>query len=164
MTDCKPVSVSMNSGLANSLFLSDQQADQATIKWYQSAIGSLIWPAVHTRPDISYSTGVFSRYYVNLSPINCNLVTQIFRYSAGALELGITFRSDATDELVGYTDSDWAGLKDGQKSTGGYAFLLSGWPVSHQSKQPANVALFSIKAEYMATKEAKKRPCGLLNF
>ena len=126
MTDCKPVSVPMNPGVANSLLPSDQQADRATIKWYQSAIGSLIWPAVHTRPDISYSTGVFSRYYVNLSPINCNLVTQIFRYSAGALELGITFRSDATDELVGYTDSDWAGLKDGQKSTGGYAFLLSG--------------------------------------
>ncbi len=36
--------------------------------------------------------------------------------------------------MVGYTDSDWAGIQDWQKSKGGYAFLLSVGPVSHQSK------------------------------
>lgn len=156
MTDCKPVSIPMNPGVAHSLLPSDQQADRATIKWYQSAIGSLIWPAVHTRPNISYSVGVLSWYCTNPGPIHCNLVTQIFRYFAKTLDLGITFRSDATDELVGYTDSDWAGLKDGRRSIGGYAFLLSGGPVSHQSKQQATVALSSTKAEYMATTEAGK--------
>lgn len=47
-------------------------------------------------------------------------------------------------------------LKDGRKSTGGYTFLLSGGPVSHQSKQQATVALSSTEAEYMATTEAGK--------
>ncbi len=131
MTDCKPVSVPMNQGVANSVLLSDQQADWATIKWYQSAIVSLMWPGVNTRPDISYSVWVLSLYCANPGPINCNLVTQIFRSLAGTLGLSITFRSDATDELVGYTDFDWAGLKDGRKSTGGYASLLSSGPVSH---------------------------------
>ena len=42
MTDCKPVSIPINPGVANSLFLSNQQANRATIKWYQSAIGSFI--------------------------------------------------------------------------------------------------------------------------
>ncbi len=85
-----------------------------------------MWPAVYTRPDISYSVGVLSRYFTNLSTTYYNLLIQIFRYLAGTLEVGITFKSDSTDELVGYTDSDWAGLKDGQRSTGGYTFLLSG--------------------------------------
>ena len=164
MADCKPASVPMNPGVANSLLPSDNQADRATIKWYQSAIGSLMWPAVHTRPDISYSVGVLSRYCANPGPIHCNLVIQIFRYLAGTLDFGITFRSDSTDELVGYTDSDWAGLKDGRRSTGGYAFILSGGPVSHQSKQQSTVALSSTEAEYMATTEAGKEALWVARF
>ncbi len=164
MTDCKPVSIPMNPGVANSLLLSDQQTDRATIKWYQSAISSLMWPAVHTRPDISYSVGVLSRYCANPGLIHCNLVTQIFRYLAGTLKLGITFRSDATDELVGHTDSDWAGLKEELKSTGGYAFLFFGGLVSHQSKQQATIAISSTEAEYMATTEAEKEALWIAQF
>ena len=59
---------------------------------------------------------VLSRYCANPGPVYCNLVTQIFRYLARTLELGITFRFNAMDELVGYPDSDWAGLKDGWTS------------------------------------------------
>ncbi len=164
MTDCKPLSISMNPCVANSLLLSKHQADRATIKWYQSAIGSLMWPSVHTRPDISYLVGVLSRYCANLGFIHCNLVIQIFRYSAGTLELGITFKSNVTDELVGYTDSDRAGLKDRRRSTGGYAFLFSVGPVSHQSKQQATDALSSTEAEYMATTEAIKEALWIGQF
>ncbi len=77
MSDCKPVSIPMNQGVANSL-PSESQADKVTIMWYQSAIGSLMWPVVHARPDISYSVGVLSRYCTNPGPIHCNLVIQIF--------------------------------------------------------------------------------------
>ena len=108
--------------------------------------------------------GVFSRYCANPGPILCNLVIQIFRYLAWILELGINFKSNVTDELVGYTDSDWARLKDGQRSTGGYAFLFSVRPVSHQSKQQANVALSSTEAEYMATTEAEKEALWIGRF
>ncbi len=164
MTDCKTVSVPMNPGVANSLIPSDQQADRATIKCYQSAISSLMWPAVHTRLNISYSVRVLSRYCANPGPIHCNLVTQIFRYLAGTLELGMIFKSDATDELVGYTDSDWAGLKDGRKSTGGYAFLLSRGLGSHQSKQQATFDLSSTETEYMATTEPGKEALWIAQF
>ncbi len=69
MTDSKPSSIPMNPGVANSLLPSKHQADQDTIKWDPSAIASLVWPAVHTRPDISYLVGVPSRYYANPGPI-----------------------------------------------------------------------------------------------
>lgn len=164
MANCKPASIPMNPGVANSLLPSEQQADQAIIKWYQSAIGSLIRPAVHTRPDISYSVGVLSRYCANPGPIHCNLVIHIFRYLAGTLGLGITFRSESADELVGYTDSDWACLKDGQKSIEGYAFLLYGGLVSHQPKQQPIVVLSSAEAEYMATTEAGKEALWIARF
>lgn len=59
---------------------------------------------------------------------------------------------------------DWAGLKDGRKSTDGYTFLLSGGPVSHQSKQKATVTLCSTKAEYMATTKAEKEALWIAQF
>ncbi len=90
MTRCKPATVHMNPGVANSLLPYDGNADKATIKWYQSAIGFLIWPAVHTRPDIAYSVGVLSCYCSNPRPTNCNLVVQVFRYLSSTLGLGIT--------------------------------------------------------------------------
>ena len=126
------------------------------ITYGSTAIDSLMCPDVHTQLDISDSVGVLSHYCANPGPIHCNSVTQIFRYLAETLELGITFESDSIDDLVGYTGSDWAGLKYRRKSTGGYAFLLSGGPVSHQPKQQPTVALFSTGAKYMATPEAGK--------
>ncbi len=91
MIDCKPLPSPINVGVANSVLQSDQQADQATIKLYQSPIGSLIWSVVDTQSHISYSVKVLSRYCANLGFIYCNLVIQIFQYLAGILELGITF-------------------------------------------------------------------------
>ena len=64
----------MNPVLANLLLHSENQADQVTIRWYQPAISYFIWPVVNTQPDISYSVGVFSRYYANPRPIYCNLI------------------------------------------------------------------------------------------
>ncbi len=147
ITDCKPASLPMNPGAANSLQPFDGTADPKTIKWYQSAIGPLIWPAVYTRPDIAYSVGVLSQYCSNPGPTNCSLVVQVFRYLFGTLDLGITFQADSIDKLVNYTDSDYAGLVDGRKSTGRYIFMLSGGPLSHQSKLQNTVASSSNEAE-----------------
>ena len=79
-----------------------------------------MWPAVHTRPDIAYSVRVLSRDCSIPGPTHCNLFIQIFRYLSGTLDPGITFTADSEDDLVGYIDSDYAGLTDGRQSTGGY--------------------------------------------
>lgn len=60
MTECKPASILMNSRVTNSLLLYNKNADKETIKWYQSAIESLIWPFVYNCPDIVYVLGILS--------------------------------------------------------------------------------------------------------
>ena len=92
------------------------------------------------------------------------MVVQVFRYLSGTLDFGITFQADSSDELIGYTDSDYAGLVDGRKSTGGYIFMLSGGPLSHQSKLQNTVALSSTEAEYMAACEAGKEALWVSRF
>ncbi len=163
MTDCKPASLPMNPGVANSLQFFDGTADPKTIKWYQLAIESLMWPTVYTRLDIAYSVGVLSQYCSNSGPTHCSLVVQVLRYLFGILEFGIIFQADSSDELVGYTDSDYAGLVDCRKSTGRYIFMLSG-PLSHQLKLQNTVALSSTEAEYMAACEAGKEALWISQF
>ena len=163
-TKCKPASIPMNPGVAKSLLPYDGNADKKTNKWYQSPIGSLMWPSVHIRPDIAYSVGVLSQYSSNPGPTNWNLVIQIFRYLSGTLDFGITFIVDSGNDLVGYIDSDYAGLIDGQKSTDGYIFMLSGGLLSHQSKLQSTVALLLYKAKYMATTEAGKEVLWVDDF
>ncbi len=55
MQDCKPIFNPMELEIGNLLLPSTKEADKKTVTWYQSIIGSLIWPAIHTRPDLAYS-------------------------------------------------------------------------------------------------------------
>lgn len=41
------------------------------------------------------------------------------------------FRANSTDEFIRYINSDWARLKDGRRSKGGYTFIFLGRLVSH---------------------------------
>ena len=148
----------------NSLFFFDGNDNKKIIKWYQSAIGCLICPAVYICPDIVYSIGVLSCYCSNLGTKYCNLVIQIFRYLSGTLDLGIVFTADSKDDLVGYIKFDYAGSIDGQKSIGGYIFILPSRPLSHQLKLQSTITLSSTKAEYMATVDRRKKALYVAQF
>ncbi len=108
--------------------------------------------------------GILSQYYSSPGPTHCNLIIQIFRYLSGTLDLGIIFTADSEDELVGYTDSDYAGLIDSQKFTGSYILILSGGLLSNQLKLQSTVALSSGEAEYIATSKARKGEFWVAQF
>lgn len=63
--------------------------------------------------------------------MHCLLVTQIFCYFAYTLDLKIMFKANSSNELVSYSDSEYANLVDGRKSIGRYIFILSSGPLSH---------------------------------
>ena len=48
----------------------------------------------------------------------------ILHYCQGTMDYGIRYKFDGDLNLIGYSDSDWAGSIDGMKSTSGYAFLF----------------------------------------
>ena len=84
---------------------------------YQSAVGSLMYAMLGSRPDIAYAVGLVSQFSTNLNSQHWAAVTQIFRYLAGTRGLGIL--DEKSSNFLGYTDSDWAGSKD-RKSTSRY--------------------------------------------
>jgi Reverse transcriptase (RNA-dependent DNA polymerase)/gag-polypeptide of LTR copia-type/Integrase core domain/GAG-pre-integrase domain/Domain of unknown function (DUF4219)/Zinc knuckle len=116
---------------------------------YRSLVGGLIY-LTHTRPDISFSVGVVSRFMHDPSKHHLGAAKRILKYIAGTAEYGLWYAKENGDELVGYSDSDWAGCYEDMKSTSGYIFFLGSSPISWRSKKQPTVALSSSEAEYVA--------------
>ncbi|KAI0992483.1 hypothetical protein K3495_g15702, partial [Podosphaera aphanis] len=151
MDNCRPSETPMAPGYEVFLVPNTGQASVTEIKEYQSKIGSLLYLAVHTRPDISYSVSVFSRYLTNPSLNHIKGVDRILRYIKGTINLGIMYDGTASDtSLYCHSDSDWGGNKASRRSTGGSVFFLAGGVISASSKGQTSVALSSTEAEYYA--------------
>jgi len=130
------------------------QTSKEAVTHYQSIIGSLMYAMVETRPDIAYAVSVLSRFCSNPNKTHEAAAKHVLRYLKGSLHIGITYGGN--DDLIGYTDADWAGDQDTRRSTGGYLFTLYGGAISWSSKRQASVALSSCEAEYMAQTQATK--------
>ena len=123
---------------------------------YRNAVGSLMFAARGSRPDIATSTRAVSRFMDNPGRRHWQAVKKILWYLQGTASLGITFRASGNRKvtLSGYADSNWAGDIDNRRSTTGYVFLIAGGPVSWTSKTQPTVALSTTEAEYMAAAAA----------
>ncbi len=113
----------------------EYQATPEEIEGYQSIIGTLMWIACQTRPDIAYAVGKCSRYSANPTPDHDLAVKQIIRYLAGTAELGLRYGPPREEgvggaEFFGYTDSAHADCLDSRRFTSGYIFFLWNGPIS----------------------------------
>jgi hypothetical protein len=85
------------------------------------------------------------------------VVKCILRYLKGSLDYGLSIRSSSDFTLHAYSDFDWAGCPDDQKSTTDYFVFLDPNLISWCSKKQVTVACSSTEAEYkslaMATAE-----------
>ena len=121
---------------------------------YQSMIGSLLYAANSTRPDIAQAVGVVSRYTSRPSQAHLTALKRILRYLKRTASLAIKYQKSDDGDLIGYSDADWAGDADDRHSTSGNLFLLAGGPISWQSKKQGVVALSTCEAEYVALSAA----------
>lgn len=130
---------------------------------YSSAVGSLMYAMICTRPDIAHAVSVVSRFLSNPGKEHWNAVKWIMRYLRGTSNFGLCFGSD-TPELVGYADADMAGDIDTRKSTSGYLITFAGGAVSWQSRLQKCVALSTTEAEFIAATEGCKELLWMKNF
>lgn len=130
---------------------------------YASAVGSLMYAMVCTRPDIAHAVGTVSRFLSNPGREHWNAVKWILRYLKGTSDLKLCFGGEKPI-LFGYCDSDMAGDIDSRKSTSGYLIKLAGGAISWQSKLQRCVALSTTEAEFIAITEACKDLLWLKKF
>lgn len=116
---------------------------------YRSLVGSLRY-LTNTQPDIVFGVGFISRFMETPSQDHLQAAKRILRYVKGTQSHGLFYTSAKTCNLVGYSDSDWAGDVEDRKSTSGFVFHMGSSVVSWSSKKQQVVALSTTEAEYMA--------------
>lgn len=123
---------------------------------YRQAIGSVMYLAIATRPDISYAVGRCSRFMENPAQIHVNAVKRILKYIRGTINSGIHYKFDRDFYLRGYSDADFAGDLDDRRSTSGYLFFLGANAISWCSAKQRTVSVSTTESEYVAASEAMK--------
>jgi hypothetical protein len=120
---------------------------------YASAVGSLMYAMVCTRPNIAHAVGVLSRYMSKLGKEHWTTIKRVFRYLHGTSSYGLCYQGrpglDRVLDIHGFVDADWAGDMDHRRSTSGYVFNLFGGEISWMRKRQVVVALSTTKVEYM---------------
>lgn len=152
MSDCKAVSTPIDvcQKLSSEMCPTDDNEKQEMAKIpYMQAVGSLLFAAQITRPDISYAVNLLSRFNTNPGKAHWSAVKRVMRYLKGTANKGLVYGPDPRS-LVGFCDSDWAGDVDDRRSTTGYIFLLQGGAISWCTRRQRTVALSSTEAEYMS--------------
>lgn len=120
---------------------------------YLSAIGSLNYAALNTRPDIQYAVNMAARFARNPSEEHWTAVKRILRYLKDSGNAQLTFRpsmlSGGEIAVKAYSDADWIGPDD-SKSTTGWVVTVNGAPIAWKSQKQSIVAKSTMVAEMIA--------------
>ena len=131
---------------------------------YASAIGSIMYAMVCTRPDIAQAVGVVSRFMGDPGKQHWEAVKWILQYLRGTTER-VLFFNRKNVELADSVDADLASNDlDGRRSTTGYVFSYGGTAISWTFKLQKTVALSTTEAEYVVATEASKEMVWLQSF
>lgn len=120
---------------------------------YRKVVGCLRY-LLHTRPDLTYSVGVVSRYMQSPRESHAHAIKKILRYLKGTTSFGIEYKRGNDMKLVGYSDSSHNVDIDDGRSTTGHVFYLGTSPITWCSQKQTTVALSSCEAEFMAATAA----------
>ena len=99
---------------------------------FASAVGSLMYAMLCTRPDICYAVGIVSRYQSDPIEEHWIAVKHILKYLRRTRNYLLVYSSGSL-ETIGYTDSNFQGDIDSRKSTSGYVFTLNGGAICWRS-------------------------------
>ncbi|CAI7848315.1 unnamed protein product [Closterium sp. NIES-54] len=130
---------------------------------FHSLVGSLMYAAVNTRPDVEFVTGQLARVvqcpneeqvaagmrvakYLGQTPtvgLQYSAVAQRRQKGADGVEPGRLF-------LTAFSDASFASKPEDMTSVGGFICCVGGGPTAWESKKQVDQALSSVESEYMA--------------
>jgi hypothetical protein len=130
---------------------------------YAKAIGSILWAAMVSRPDVMFAVRVLAQFTQNLMEIHWRALKHIIRYLYMMKELLLTFGGQSEAKLIEYCNADWGGQPH-RHSISGYSFHMGIGAIMWSSKKQYIIALSSTEAEYIALTHAAKEALWLKTF
>lgn len=160
LNECKPAKtpIDVNQKISSEMSPgTEEEAEEMSKIPYRECIGSLLFAAQISRPDISYAVNLLSRFCEKPGKSHWIAAKRILRYLRGSKSFELIY-GQTNNDLTGYCDADWAGDIDNRKSTTGYLFTLNGGAITWNTRRQPTIALSTTEAEFMsmvcATQEA----------
>jgi hypothetical protein len=155
MDDSKPYTTPLS--YSTKIQASKKQASPQEINRYQQIIGSLMYAAIGSRPDIAYAVNKLSKYNQNPDKSHFTATNHILHYLNKTKNKYILYQGKSNEGLATYTDADWAGDVDTRHSRSGYVTTFAKGATSWSSKEQKTTATSTTEAEYMALSYACKQ-------
>ena len=146
MNQCKAISTPISTSCQLDQDFAGKSVDQTK---YRGLIGSLLYLTA-SRPDIMFVVCLCARYQSDPKESHYNAAKRILKYLQGSKEVGLWYPNKVSLNLIGFSDSDFAGCKVDRKSTSGTCHMLGSSLISWHCKKQACVALSTAEAEYIA--------------
>lgn len=150
MTDCKPANTPSDVNVKMSITMWNEANSLVGKVPYQELIGSLLYLAGATRPDIAFAVNDLSRFNKQHAEPHWKALKRILRYLRGTITMKIRYERGEKNYMVTYSDADWGSDSDKRRSCTGYVVKMSNGAISWCSQRQSIVALSSTESEYIA--------------
>jgi hypothetical protein len=136
----------------------DAEHLQAKHHPYPAIVGSVMYAAAVSRPDLAFAANMLARYITKWSLEHYRAAKHLLRYLRGTADLGLTFDVGGDEQpLTAMVDADWGGCAETRRSTTGYLSFVFGSLIGWRSKRQPTVALSTMEAELMAGCDVTKQ-------
>src|SRR5215216_3936093 len=131
---------------------------------YASAIGSIMYAMLCTRPDVNLAISLVGRYQSNPGMDHWTAVKNMLKYLKRTKDVFLVY--GGAEELVvkGYVDASFDIDPDDSKSQTGYMYILNGGAVSWCICKQSVVAGSTCEAEYIAASEVAQEGVWMKEF
>jgi hypothetical protein len=152
----KPVSSPLDHKVVLSTTSVHDKQEHPQLSSYAALVGSLMYIASCTRPDLCFSASLLARFMSNPSDQHMAQALRAVRYLSKTQEyrLAIGRARTSSDALVVWSDSDHAGCLDSRRSVAGHVVSILGSTVHWRSVRQSAVAKSTMIAEYYAASSA----------
>jgi len=134
---------------------SDNHKDLSGKVPYRESVGSLMYLAATTRPDIAFAVNKAARFVDRPAEKDWNNVKCFFRYLRSTSNYGLRY-TRGYGELKVFSDADLAGDKVTRRSTTGVIAIFADGAVSWTSELQKTTALSTTAAQIIAASEGAK--------
>ncbi|CAI7837441.1 unnamed protein product [Closterium sp. NIES-53] len=130
---------------------------------FHSLVGSLMYAAVNTRPDVAFATGQLARVVQCPNEEQVAAGMRVAKYHGQKAMVGLQYSAAAQRRqkgadgvepgrlfLTAFSDASFASEPEDMTSVGGFICCVGGGPTAWESKKQVDQALSSVESEYMA--------------
>lgn len=140
----------------------DQEFQEARHQPYPAIVGSIMYAATVSRPDLAFPASLLARFITKWSDEHYRAARHLLRYVRWTSDLVLCFDAAASERtLQGWVDADWGGCPDTRRSTSGYLNKFFGGLVAWKSRRQPTVALSTMEAELLAACDVTKQAAWL---